>query len=78
MKTDIAKLAISFIVGSGVAIIVKGIVENNTDAQGVVDKTATWSASTVLGMMTADACKNYTDAQVDAVVEWWNNRKTIS
>lgn len=64
-KLEITKTAVSTIVGAGAAKIVHAIVQNNIEPEKTADKVAVTSGSVVLGMMTADMTKQYTDAKID-------------
>lgn len=70
-KTEFAKGAVAFIVGTGTAKVVKEIIKNNTDPTTVTDKAAIVIASYVLGCIAADASKVWTDAKIDKLIELW-------
>lgn len=69
-KLDIAKLAISAVVGAGTTKIVVAIIKNNVQPDKITEKVAVASAAFVLGSMAADASKQYTDAKIDEIANW--------
>jgi hypothetical protein len=71
-KLDIAKKAVSFVVGAGVSKIVAGIIQNNTSPEKLTDKVALVSASLVVGAMATDATSKYTNAKIDELATWYN------
>jgi len=71
-KLDIAKKAVTIVVGMGTTKIVSGIIQNNTTPEKLADKVAILSASVVLGSMAADYTSQYTNAKIDQIAEWWN------
>jgi hypothetical protein len=70
-KTDFAKAAVSLVVGTGTAKVVREIIKNNTTPEKVTDKAAIIIASYVLGAIAADASKVWTDAKIDKLIAWW-------
>ena len=76
-KIEIIKTVTRFVVGAGTSKIVDGIVRNNTDAKNIYEKIAIGVAGIVAGAMAADAAKEYTDAQIDEIADWWNNRNSV-
>lgn len=70
-KTEIAKVAVSFVVGGTTAKVVKEIIKNNTNPDTAADKAAVVVASYVLGAIAADASKTWSDAQIDKLITWW-------
>lgn len=79
-KLELAKLAVSAIVGAGTTKIVVAIIKNNTDPEKITEKVAIAAAGFVLGSMAADASKKYTDAKIDEAAKWWkeNVKKKIA
>lgn len=71
-KLEIAKSVTSFVVGAGTAKIITQIIKHNTQPDGVADIVTMTAGATVLGMMVSDISRKYTDAKIDAAVEWWN------
>ena len=71
-KIALAKNAVSFVVGAGVTKIVHAIIANNVQPTKPVDQVTVTAASIVLGSLVADKTKDYTDAKIDEIVEWWN------
>jgi hypothetical protein len=73
-KTDFAKGAAALIVGFATNSVVKEIIKNNTSPDKVADKAAIVIAGYVLGAIAADASKNWTDAKIDELVDWWTTK----
>lgn len=71
-KLELAKLAVSAVVGAGTTKIVVAIVKNNTSPDKITDKVAIAAGAFVLGSMAADASKKWTDSKIDGAAEWWN------
>ncbi len=71
-KTDIAKKAVSLVIGSGTAKIVGGIIRNNTDPETITDTVTIAAAQVTIGMMVADAASRYTDEKIDELLSWYN------
>jgi len=74
-KTDFAKMAISFVVGTGTKIIIKAIVKNNVDISKVTDKVAVEAATWVLSGLVASGAKKYTDSMIDELIAKWQEIK---
>lgn len=70
-KLDITKSAVKFIVGSGTAKIIHGIVRNNTSSESITDTVTITGGAVVLGMMVGDLAGKYTDAKIDEIADWW-------
>lgn len=68
----LAKKIVSTVVGLGTSMIVHDIIANNVDTSTAPRKVAVGSASAMIGMMAADATKDYTDRQIDELVALWN------
>ena len=75
-KIQIAKNAVSLLVGFGTGRVVKEVIENNTDPDTVSDKVGIVVGSYVLGALAADAAKGWTDQKIDKAISWWQNRVT--
>lgn len=72
-KIDIVKTVVGSVVGYGAARIAKALIDKNTDEEERLhNRAAVASAQLIVGYMAADAARNYTDAKIDAAVEWWN------
>lgn len=75
-KTRAAKFVARTVVGSGVGLIVKDIITNNTNLpEGRYQKVAVIAGSVVIGMMVKDASKAYVDSQIDDTVAAFNEVK---
>lgn len=70
-KLELAKNAVSIVVGAGASKIVSSIIQNNTNPKTLADKVSMSAGSVVIGMMVADAAKKYTDAQIDEIAAWY-------
>jgi len=77
-KTEIAKCVVSVVVGSGTTKIVSAVIRNNVSPEKITDKVTIAAGSVVLGLMAADATKNYTDAKIDEAVAWWREHVTVT
>lgn len=75
-KLELAKIVTSTIVGAGTGKIAGSIIRNHVQIETVVDTVTVGSASFVIGMMTADATKSYTNAKIDEAADWWKNNVT--
>lgn len=75
-KLAIAKLAINVAAGAGVSKVVKDIINLNTEVQTTTDAAKVWIGSVVIGSMAADSASKHVNTKVDAVVNWWEERKT--
>lgn len=73
---NLAKQAIKLVVGVGVSKIVNDIIENNVEAEKAHHKVAVPVASTVVGLMAADASSDYIDYAIDEIAEWWTENVT--
>ena len=71
-KTEIAKTIVGFVVGVGASRIAKNVIDKNTDEEERLhNRVAVHSATVVVGFMAADATREYTDAKIDEIVNWW-------
>lgn len=75
-RIDLAKRAVGIFVGAGTAVIVKGIIDNNTSPEKLITKINVSVASLVIGAMAREATCNYTDAWIDDLVASWNKIQT--
>lgn len=78
-KLDLTKTVVKFVVGSGTAKIVHGIVRNNTTPEGITDTVTITGGAVVLGMMVGDLAGRYTDVKIDQIAAWWkeNVKKNV-
>lgn len=67
-KIDIVKKAATIIVGLGASKISSGIIKNNVAVESVIEKITVTSASIVIGMMTGEATRKFTETKIDEVV----------
>lgn len=75
-KLSLAKTAANIIVGSSVTKVVNDIIVNNTDVETTADQAKVAVGSVVLGMMAADAAKDYVHPKIDKVAAWLASRKS--
>lgn len=72
-KIAATKLAARIIVGVGTTSITKNIIQNNVQPSSPIESISVAVASFVIGSMASEATKSHTDAQIDSIVEAWNN-----
>lgn len=75
-KTTLAKRTAALVVGFTTAKVVKEIIKNNVTIDQTADKAAVMIAGYVLGAIAADASKEWTDAKIDMLIEWWTKNVT--
>jgi len=68
-KTEIAKLVASAVTGWSTSTVIKKIIENNVTPDSVTDKAAVMIGAHVLGAIAASAAKNWTDEQVQKLID---------
>lgn len=71
-KTDIAKNVVGVVVAAGTAIIVKGIIENNTNVEKVTERIALYAASAAIAGIAKQRTRKYSDELIDKIVNTWN------
>lgn len=69
----VAKYVVSTVVGIGTTKIVRTIINNNIEPETTKDQITVTTASVVIGMMAADASKEYTNAFIDQTTELIHN-----
>lgn len=74
-KITVLKFATRFVVGVGTTTISNSIIRNNVAPANLLQQVSVGLASVVIGSMAADATGAHTDAQIDHVVDAWNNAK---
>lgn len=74
-KLAFAKMAINFTAGAGVSKVINDIIRNNTTVETAGDAAKVWVGSIVIGSMAADAGSKHVNTKVDAVVNWFEQRK---
>jgi hypothetical protein len=65
----ITKFAVRTIVGFGASSIVHQVIKNNVQPETAVEATSQVVASIAIGGLVSDACKKYTDAQIDEIAD---------
>lgn len=76
-KLEIAKLAINIAAGLGVSKVTNDIISNNVNVDSTEDKVKVVIGSAVIGMVVGDMAKDNINGKIDAVVRFWQNRKSI-
>ena len=64
-KFEIAKKAVTIIVGVGTSKIAQTIISNNVQPETVIDKVTVGTGSIVIGMMASEATKKFTDTKME-------------
>ena len=72
-KIKAFKLAARVIVGAGTTTISNSIIQNNVQPSNPWQTITVAAASVVIGSMAAEAARTHTDAQIDSIVDAWNN-----
>lgn len=75
-KTELAKSAVTLLVGLGTGKIVNDIVKNNTNCDSTLQTVEVTGAAVVIGMMAADATTAYTDRKIDDLIHWYKTNVT--
>lgn len=75
-KTDLAKRAVSLVVGIGTRHIVTAIIRNNVSPEKVTEKVAIEAATWVLSGLVALKAKEYTDKMIDDLIDQWLKLKS--
>ena len=70
----IVKKAVTFVVGAGVKTIVTAIVKNNVEPDNLAQKVTVAAGTIVVAGMVADATSTYTDAQIDKIVTFYDEK----
>ena len=71
-KTAVVKSVVSFVVGSGVYLIVTSIIKDHVAPETLPQKVKVALGTTILAGMVADAAGKYTDRMIDGVVAQYN------
>lgn len=74
-KLSLAKMAVNVTAGAGVSKVVNDVIRNNTTVETLPDAVKVTIGSVVIGSMIADAGSKHVNAKLDAVVNWWEERK---
>ena len=69
----VVKFVVSGIVGIGTTKIARTIIDNNIEPETTKDQVTVGAASIVLGMMAAEATKEYTNASIDHITDAIHN-----
>lgn len=74
-KIDIVKKVAGLIIGAGTTKIASDIISNNVAPQNLYYKISVAGAGVVIGMMAADATREYTGSKIDEFVAAVNQIK---
>ena len=74
-KIELVKKTVSLIVGIGTAKIVHEIIKNNVDTESVTSKVTVTAASTAIGGAVSELTQQYTDRQIDEIVDFFQKIK---
>ena len=69
-KIEILKKAVTFVVGVGTAKIIREVIKNNVDTEAVTSMVTVTAASAAIGGAVSELTKQYTDTQIDELVEF--------
>lgn len=75
-KLEIAKKAVTIVIGLGASKISSSIIKNNVPVDSVIDKITVTSATIVIGMMAGEATKKFTGDKIDEIVAQISEAKT--
>ena len=75
-KINIAKKAVTILVGMGTTKISSDIIRNNVETETFLTKVPVFVTSIVIGMMASDATKEYTSTKIDELVNEVSEAKT--
>lgn len=68
-KLDILKKAVSTVVGIGTAKIIREVIKNNVDTETVASMVTVTAASAAIGGAVSELTQQYTDKQIDELVD---------
>lgn len=68
-KIDILKKAVKIVVAAGTAKIVNDFIRNNVDTESIPNKVMVTTASVAIGGAVGEITGNYTDHQIDELVD---------
>lgn len=74
-KTEKAKLAAKFVVGTSVSFLVANVLRNNIETESNFQKAEIWIGSVALGVMAGEQTDTWTDAKIDAIVAHFEKAK---
>lgn len=69
-KIDILKKAVTTVVGIGTAKIIREVIKNNVDTETVASMVTVTAASAAIGGAVSELTQDYTDRQIDEIVEF--------
>lgn len=67
-KLEIAKKAVTIVIGLGASKISASIIKNNVPTETVIEKVTVTSAAIVIGMMASESTKKFTETKIDEIV----------
>ncbi len=68
-KIDILKKAVKLVVAAGTAKIVNDFIRNNVDTESIPNKVMVTTASVAIGGAVGEITGNYTDHQIDELID---------
>ncbi len=68
-KIDILKKAVKIVVAAGTAKIVNDFIRNNVDTESIPNKVMVTTASVAIGGAVGEITGNYTDHQIDELID---------
>jgi hypothetical protein len=74
-KINTTKAVARFVVGKCVSGVIVTVVHNNCPTFSKSQKVQLYVGAFVVGAMVADAARDYTDKQIDSIVEFVDNLK---
>lgn len=72
-KIELAKKAVNIVVSVGTGRIIGQVIKSNTHPETTVDVVTMAAGAYALGGLVAAETSKYTDGQIDAAVQWWND-----
>jgi hypothetical protein len=69
-KIEILKKAVTFVVGVGTAKIIREVIKNNVDTESITSVVTVTAASAAIGGAVSEMTKQYTDDQIDELVDF--------
>jgi hypothetical protein len=69
-KIEILKKAVTFVVGVGTAKIIREVIKNNVDTESITSMVTVTAASAAIGGAVSEMTKQYTDDQIDELMDF--------
>jgi len=74
-KIAIVKKVVKYVVAAGTAKIVNDFIKNNVDTSSTLNKVTVTTASVAIGGAVGEITGNYTDKQIDDLIEAFQSMK---